>query len=100
MRLPDNHGIQDPLRVHPVLAAARRIAPKAAALSGEIEAARRLPRALVQELAEAGLLRMVVPEELGGFEMHPLVIFEALETLSRADGSTGWCVAIGALTAI
>ncbi|EYF03079.1 Hypothetical protein CAP_6193 [Chondromyces apiculatus DSM 436] len=83
-----------------MLAAARRIAPKAAALSAEIEAARRLPRALVRELAEAGLFRMVVPEALGGFEMHPLAVYEVLETLSRADGSTGWCVAIGGLTAM
>ncbi|WP_375765369.1 acyl-CoA dehydrogenase family protein [Archangium gephyra] len=89
-----------PAGEHPVLAAARQLAPKAAARSEEIETARRLPADLAQELAQAGLFRMVVPEAYGGFEMHPALVIEALETLARADGSTGWCVMIGAVTAM
>ncbi|EYF03078.1 putative hydrolase NrgC [Chondromyces apiculatus DSM 436] len=83
-----------------MLAAARRIAPKAAALSNEIEAGRRLPTELTRELAEAGLYRMVMPAALGGFELHPLTVIDVLETLARADAATGWCVMTGALTAM
>jgi alkylation response protein AidB-like acyl-CoA dehydrogenase len=85
---------------HPVLAAARQFAPRVAARAEEIESARRLPAELARELAEAGFFRMVVPEAYGGFELHPARVVEVVETLARADGSTGWCVMIGALTAM
>src|SRR5688572_27864613 len=85
---------------HPVLAAIRQLAPRVATRSEEIETARRLPAYLALELAQAGVFRMVVPEAYGGLELHPALIVEALETLSRADGSAGWCGMIGSLTAI
>ena len=85
---------------HPVLASIRELAPRVAARSEEIETARRLPADLAHELAQAGLFRMIVPEAYGGFEMHPALVIEALERLARADGSTGWCVMIGAATAM
>ncbi|OJT22428.1 hydrolase [Archangium sp. Cb G35] len=83
-----------------VLATVRQLTPRIAARSEEIETARRLPADLARELAQAGLFRMVVPEAYGGLELHPAAVVEAVETLSRADGSTGWCVMIGALTAM
>ena len=83
-----------------MLASIRELAPRVAARSEEIETARRLPADLAQELAQAGLFRMIVPEAYGGLEMHPALVIEALETLARADGSTGWCVMIGAATAM
>ncbi|AKJ04388.1 alkylation response protein AidB-like acyl-CoA dehydrogenase [Archangium gephyra] len=85
---------------HPVLAATRQLAPRVAARSEEIESARRLPADLANELAQAGLFRMVVPEAYGGLEMHPALVIEAVEILARADGSAGWCVMIGACTAM
>jgi alkylation response protein AidB-like acyl-CoA dehydrogenase len=85
---------------HPVLTAARQLAPRLSLRSEEIESARQLPAELARELAEAGLFRLVVPEAYGGFELHPALVIEVLETLARADGSTGWCVMIGALTAM
>jgi alkylation response protein AidB-like acyl-CoA dehydrogenase len=99
MTIPPPLAVKTPDE-HPVLAAARRFAPRVATRSEEIEAARRLPADLARELAEAGLFRMVVPETYGGFELHPALVLEAVETLARADGSTGWCVMIGALTAM
>ncbi|WP_224244647.1 acyl-CoA dehydrogenase family protein [Hyalangium gracile] len=80
---------------HPLLTAAQQLAPRIAARSEEIEAARRLPADLAQELAKADLFRMWIPEAYGGHEVHPTVLLEVLETISRADGSTGWCLMIG-----
>jgi alkylation response protein AidB-like acyl-CoA dehydrogenase len=80
---------------HPLLTAAHQLAPRIAARSDEIEAVRRLPADLAQELAQAGLFRMCIPEAYGGFEVHPTVLLEVLETIARADGSTGWCLMIG-----
>jgi alkylation response protein AidB-like acyl-CoA dehydrogenase len=43
---------------------------------------------------------MMIPESLGGLELHPALSFEVFEALARADGATGWCVMIGAATAV
>ncbi|PTL85398.1 acyl-CoA dehydrogenase family protein [Vitiosangium sp. GDMCC 1.1324] len=85
---------------HPVLAAVRQLAPRVASRSEEIESARHLPADLARELAAAGLFHMVIPEAYGGLELHPLQIIEAIEEISKADGSAGWCVMIGSVTAM
>jgi len=85
---------------HPLLATAHELAPRVAARSNEIEAARRLPADLAHELAQAGLFRMLIPEAYGGLELHPAAFLEVIEVIARADGSTGWCVMIGAATAM
>ena len=61
----------------------------------EIEAARRLPPDLVDELRKAGVFRMSMPSSWGGPEMTPRQQVEVVETLSTADPSVGWCVMIG-----
>lgn len=83
---------------HPLITAANQLAPLVAARSDEIEAARRLPADLAQDMARADLFRMFVPEAYGGLELHPAVFLEVVEAISRADGSTGWCLMIGSAT--
>jgi alkylation response protein AidB-like acyl-CoA dehydrogenase len=63
----------------------------------EIEEARRLPRDLVDELTATGIFGLGVPKALGGDEADALDMLRVIETLSTADGSTGWCsmLAIG-----
>ncbi len=61
----------------------------------EIERARRLPADVVARLREAGVFRLWVPRELGGLEADPAAVIDIIETLSAADGSTGWCSATG-----
>jgi alkylation response protein AidB-like acyl-CoA dehydrogenase len=63
----------------------------------QIEEARRLPPDLVGELTATGIFRMGVPRALGGEEGDFLDGLRVIETLSTADGSTGWCamLAIG-----
>ena len=34
---------------------------------------------------------MFLPRSMGGPELDPLTVFRAIEELSRADGSIGWC---------
>jgi indole-3-acetate monooxygenase len=85
--------------VHPLVEAARALAPRIRAHSDEIEQARRLPPSLVAELVEAGIFRMLVPRAIGGSEIDPLTQMEVLEILSEADASVGWCAAIGSGTA-
>jgi indole-3-acetate monooxygenase len=83
-----------------LLSAARAIAPTLSQRAPEMDEARRLPSDLAQILAEQGFLRMVLPAEYQGLELPPARMIEVLETLSNANASVGWCVMIGATTAL
>jgi len=62
----------------------------------DIEQARRLPRDLVDELVKTGVFTLNVPKDLGGQQAAPLDGMRAVELVSSADGSTGWCTMIAA----
>jgi indole-3-acetate monooxygenase len=70
------------------------VLPAIAARSAEIERERRLPRDLVDVLRKTGIFSLEVPRAIGGAQADPVQILRAIETVSRADGSTGWCVAL------
>ncbi|MGK4005682.1 acyl-CoA dehydrogenase family protein [Sorangium sp. So ce1036] len=78
-----------------LLQAVRDLAPGISARSTEIEAARRIPADLLDELKAAGCFRMFLPRSHGGYEVDVRTGMEVLETLARADGATGWTVMIG-----
>lgn len=79
---------------------ARRFGPVVEKATERIEKDRRVPEELIRELAGAGFFRMLVPRSLGGGEVDPETMIRAVETIARADGSTGWVVAIGATTGL
>ncbi|WGM38080.1 acyl-CoA dehydrogenase family protein [Caulobacter sp. NIBR1757] len=66
----------------------------------EIEQARRFPPDLAQALSGSGLLRMLVPADLGGLQSDPFTVARAIETLAEGDASSGWCLMIAATTAM
>ena len=53
---------------------------------------------LVREIADAGLFKMAVPASRGGGGADLRTVLLTIEEVSRADGSTGWCVAQGVNT--
>jgi indole-3-acetate monooxygenase len=55
-----------------------------------IEAERRLPPMLAQELMRAGIFRMGVPRAYGGPELDPMSQVRIVEELARIEGSVGW----------
>ena len=77
-----------------VVAAATEMVPLILAHREEAEQIRHQPCALADALAAAGLLQMYLPRSMGGPELAPLTVFHAIEALSKADGSTGWCAMI------
>jgi indole-3-acetate monooxygenase len=79
----------------PFIEAAKGLALQIRAAADEIERERRLPLPLVEAMAEAGLFRLWVPRSLGGVESDPMTLARVIEEISRADGATGWCMAIG-----
>lgn len=74
---------------------ARALAPKIRARADEIEAGRQLPKDLVLEIAEAGLFKTGLSREEGGHGADILTTLRVIEEIARADGSAGWCVAMG-----
>jgi alkylation response protein AidB-like acyl-CoA dehydrogenase len=77
-----------PDRIHELL-------PRIRERREEIEGARRLPGDIVEELGRAGVFSLGIPKALGGEEADGLDLFRAIEAISAADGSTGWCAMLG-----
>jgi alkylation response protein AidB-like acyl-CoA dehydrogenase len=77
-----------------VVAAAKSLIPQVLASREECERLRRVPIPIAEALAKAGLLQMYLPRSMGGPELSPLVVFRAVEEISRADGAVGWCTMI------
>lgn len=82
------------------IAAAATLAAQVRPRADEIEQGRRFPADLAQAMAASGLLRMLVPVELGGHESDPATVARAIETLAEGDASSGWCLMIAATTAM
>lgn len=53
--------------------------------------------AVVEALQEAGLFSILVPAELGGAGVRLTTAMDVFESVSRADGSTGWSLMANAL---
>src|SRR5271163_882041 len=79
---------------HPILDAARALAPKIRESAKTIEQGRRLPLELVEAMKQAGIFGMTMPREWGGPELNPLMQIRVIEALAEADGSVGWCAMI------
>ncbi|QEW00867.1 hypothetical protein F6J84_12635 [Microbacterium caowuchunii] len=73
-----------------LLEAAREMEPMLRAAEETIETERRVPAEITDALYENGIYRAFLPYELGGIESHPLEWLDAVEELSRVNGSVGW----------
>jgi indole-3-acetate monooxygenase len=75
-----------------VIARAKAVQPLVAAAANEIEQTRRLPPALLDQLHDSGLFRLLLPRSSQGIETDPLTFFHVMETIAQADASTAWCL--------
>ena len=74
---------------------ARALTPRIRERADEIEAGRQLPPDLVMDIAQAKLFKVAISEEEGGLGADILTALRVIEEIARADGSTGWCLAMG-----
>jgi len=74
----------------------RSLAPLIRAHSDEMEAARQMPRPLVDALIGQNLFRIHVAKYAGGEQLSPVDGYPAYEEAARIDGSTAWNLSIGA----
>ncbi|MDP1820121.1 MAG: acyl-CoA dehydrogenase family protein [Acidimicrobiales bacterium] len=84
------------LTADPRIDAVAGILPTIAARASEIEAARRLPLDLLDELVGAGCFGVVLPVSHGGRGGDLPAALNLFESVAVADGSAGWTVMIGA----
>ena len=72
----------------------RAIAPRFAERAAAAEEARRIPQESVDDMLEAGIARVLIPKEAGGYGLGFDTWFEATRELSKADASHGWCASL------
>ena len=77
-----------------IVAAARALVDEVRAQRDDAERLRHTPEALAAAITSAGVYQMYLPRSMGGPEATPLEAFDAVEALSVADGSVGWCAMI------
>ena len=79
-----------------LIEAAETLSASFALRSDEIEAARRVPKDISDELAAAGFYRIAAPAAVGGLEAAPATSSEVFEILARGEASCAWVSFIGA----
>lgn len=73
-----------------VLAAVTELAPLIRENAAESERLTRPTEAVVRALDDAGVFRIGIPEELGGYDFGVREQVEIFMRIARADGSAGW----------
>lgn len=61
----------------------------------EFEAKRHVPRDMIEKLKQLGVYRAHTPRCFGGDGTSPSEFLKLIETISEADGSTGWVASFG-----
>jgi alkylation response protein AidB-like acyl-CoA dehydrogenase len=80
-----------------LLAAARDLRPFIEARADEAERLTHMHDEVVDAMMAAGLYKMLFPKVLGGAELRLAEALEVNEAVAIADGSTGWCLMVGAI---
>jgi 3-hydroxy-9,10-secoandrosta-1,3,5(10)-triene-9,17-dione monooxygenase len=72
----------------------RALAPRWAARAEAAEQARRIPDESVREMLAAGLARILIPPQFGGYGLDFDTWLDVVLEISRADASHGWCASL------
>jgi alkylation response protein AidB-like acyl-CoA dehydrogenase len=79
-----------------LIRAARELAPRIEAVRSDIDAQRRIPSALLEDMNTAGMFSLWLPKALNGPELGVVDYVRVIEDLARHDGSVGWCATVAA----
>ncbi|HWM66414.1 MAG TPA: acyl-CoA dehydrogenase family protein [Steroidobacteraceae bacterium] len=86
--------------VETLIHAIREMRPRLDSRAREIEAARRVPADILDELKRLGVFRMNAPRSHGGLELPLRDSCEVLTQIAKVDGSVGWVVMIGSFASL
>lgn len=74
------------------VAQARALVPLLEAAGPRIDAARELPRDVLDAMHEQRMFRLLVPRSSGGAELDPATYVQVVEAIAMGDASTAWCM--------
>jgi 3-hydroxy-9,10-secoandrosta-1,3,5(10)-triene-9,17-dione monooxygenase len=77
-----------------VVARAKALGPIFAKRAEAAEKARRLPPESIQDMLDAGMARILLPEKIGGYGLGFDAWLDVMVELSKADASHGWCAGL------
>jgi len=89
-----------PLNVESLAARARELVPAIAARAEQASSQCDLHPETIAELKEAGLFRLFVPGQWGGYEADPRVFYEIQNILAGACASTAWVYGVLSVQAL
>lgn len=75
------------------VARARALVPAIRERATAAETQRRQPEETIQEIIDAGLVRLLMPRRWGGYELPFAALADSVIEIAKADGSAGWCYA-------
>jgi alkylation response protein AidB-like acyl-CoA dehydrogenase len=85
----------EPASVQSVVDAVHELGPTIERRAGEIDAGRRVPLDLLEQLKAAGCFRVLRPPTHGGLGADLHQALEVFDALARVDGSVAWVVGVG-----
>src|SRR5438093_11090111 len=83
--------IPSSMRHEEAVARARALAPAIGERAAAAEAQRRQPEETIQEVIDAGLVRLLMPRRWGGYELPIDTLVDAVVEIAKVDASAGWC---------
>ncbi|HEY0958883.1 MAG TPA: acyl-CoA dehydrogenase family protein [Novosphingobium sp.] len=83
-----------------VLNGVKRVAEKAAAQRAEIDAARKFPLDLFEEIEATGAFKLLQPKEYGGLDLSLKEMNQLVFEGARGLGSLGWLMMVGTASSI
>ena len=92
-RIAEETRLPVDVETHPLVREAAAMRPVLRRYQEEIEQGQRMPRALFEQMRDAGFYRMVIPRSLGGLQVDPLTYLRVAELLAEGAGSVGWNIA-------
>jgi len=79
---------------HEILARVRALSPGFRDRAAAAEEARTLPPESVDALVGAGITRILIPPQFGGYGLGLDTWFEVVREIAKADASHGWCACL------
>lgn len=86
--------VPGPLTAHDVLARVNALVDRLRERAPETEALRRMHPENLRDLTDAGVFRLAMPTDVGGYQADDYVAAEVLAQISRGCPSTGWMCTI------
>ena len=75
-----------------LLETAHDLADLVSTATDRIEAERRIPPDISNEIADRGFFRLLLPRSLGGAEMEHPDFLKVVRVFAEADASVAWCI--------